>query len=149
MPVVPADGPDPTDLYNSCTGPGHNPAHLDDLETVVIGADGEEVTGYLFGDNYYELYVNGTIVARDNVVSRQFSDKITRQVLVKQNAHRPRRTFGRGLARQAPVRAKRTETGPRTDLASLHLPGSRITSVLARVYREKPACRRRSRDHCG
>ena len=47
VPVVPADGPDPTDLYNSCTGSGHNPAHLDDLETVVIDADGEEVTGYL------------------------------------------------------------------------------------------------------
>ena len=67
VPVVPADGPDPADLYNSCTGPGHNPAHLDDLETVVIDSDGEEVTGYLFGDNYYELYVNGTIVARDPV----------------------------------------------------------------------------------
>ena len=67
VPTVPAAGPDPADLYNDCTGTGHNPAHLEDLETVVIDADGEEVTGYLFGDNYYEIHVNGTIVARDPV----------------------------------------------------------------------------------
>ena len=78
VPVVPADGPDPTDLYNSCTGPGHNPAPLDDLETVVIDSDGEEVTGYLFGDNYYELYVNGTIVARDPVGFVPFNSGVGR-----------------------------------------------------------------------
>ena len=67
VPAVPAGGPDPADLYNDCSGTGHNPTHLEDLETVVIDADGEEVTGYLFGDNYYEIHVNGTIVARDPV----------------------------------------------------------------------------------
>ena len=67
VPTVPAEGPDPTDLYNSCSGDGDNPDYLEELQTVVVDADGEEITGYLFGDNYFELYVNGTIVARDPV----------------------------------------------------------------------------------
>ncbi len=78
VPVVPAAGPDPADLYNDCTGSGHNPAHLEDLQTVVIDADGEEVTGYLFGDNYYELYVNGTIVARDPIGFVPFNSGVVR-----------------------------------------------------------------------
>ena len=78
VPAVPAGGPDPADLYNDCTASGHNPAYLEDLETVVIDADGEEVTGYLFGDNYYELYVNGTIVARDPVGFVPFNSGVVR-----------------------------------------------------------------------
>ena len=71
-------GPIPTDLYNDCGGPGHNPSHLEDLQTVEIDADGEEVTGYVFGDNYYELYVNGEIVARDPVGFVPFNSGVVR-----------------------------------------------------------------------
>lgn len=78
VPAVPASGPDPTDLYNDCSGQGHNPSHLEDLETVVIDPDGEEVTGYVFGDNYYELYVNGTIVARDPIGFIPFNSGVVR-----------------------------------------------------------------------
>ncbi len=78
VPAVPADGPNPTDLYNDCAGPGHNPTHLEDLETVVIDANGEDVTGYVFGDNYYELYVNGSIVARDPVGFVPFNSGVVR-----------------------------------------------------------------------
>lgn len=78
VPAVPAEGPDPTDLYNDCAGSGHNPTHLEDLETVVIDPDGEEVTGYVFGDNYYELYVNGQIVARDPVGFVPFNSGVVR-----------------------------------------------------------------------
>lgn len=78
VPAVPAGGPDPTDLYNDCSGSGHNPNYLEDLDTVVIDSDGEEVTGYLFGDNYYELYVNGTIVARDPVGFVPFNSGVVR-----------------------------------------------------------------------
>ena len=78
VPTVPASGPDPADLYNDCSGTGHNPTHLEDLETVVIDPDGEEVTGYLFGDNYYEIYVNGTIVARDPVGFVPFNSGVVR-----------------------------------------------------------------------
>ena len=78
VPAVPAEGPDPTDLYNDCGGPGHNPSHLDDLQTVEIDADGDEVTGFVFGDNYYELYVNGRIVARDPVGFVPFNSGVVR-----------------------------------------------------------------------
>lgn len=78
VPTVPAEGPDPTDLFNDCGGRGHNPAHLEELETVAIDADGEEVTGYVFGDNYFELYVNGSIVARDPVGFIPFNSAVVR-----------------------------------------------------------------------
>ena len=78
VPTVPASGPDPADLYNDCSGTGHNPTHLEDLETVVMDPDGEEVTGYLFGDNYYEIHVNGAIVARDPVGFVPFNSGVVR-----------------------------------------------------------------------
>ena len=78
VPTVPAEGPDPTDLFNDCGGPGHNPDYLEELETVTIDADGEEVTGYVFGDNYFELYVNGSIVARDPVGFIPFNSSVVR-----------------------------------------------------------------------
>jgi len=78
VPTEPATGPDPVDLYNDCSGPGANPDHLEQLETVLIDQDGEEITGYVFGDNYYELYVNGTIVARDPVGFIPFNSGVVR-----------------------------------------------------------------------
>ena len=78
VPAVPAEGPDPTDLYNSCRGEGDNPDYLDELQTVVVDEDGEEVTGYLFGDNYFELYVNGKIVARDPIGFVPFNSAVVR-----------------------------------------------------------------------
>ena len=78
VPTVPADGPDPTDLFNDCSGSGHNPAHLEDLEVVTIDSTGDEITGYVFGDNYYELYVNGTIVALDPVGFIPFNSGVVR-----------------------------------------------------------------------
>ena len=83
-----------------------------------------------------------------DLVSRQFGDKITRQVLVKQNVHRPTSTFVRGLVRQRPALARRTETDPGTDRASRHLPDSRTVSLPARVCRRIPVFRRRFRDRC-
>lgn len=78
VPVVPAEGPDPTALYDSCNGTGDNPDHLAELQTVVIDPEGEEVTGYLFADNYFELYVNGTIVARDPIGFVPFNSAVVR-----------------------------------------------------------------------
>ncbi len=78
VPAVPAEGPDPTDLYNDCQGQGDNPDHLQQLKTVVIDEDGAEVTGYVFGDNYYELYINGKIVARDPIGFIPFNSGVVR-----------------------------------------------------------------------
>lgn len=78
VPTEPAEGPDPTDLYNDCAGPGDNPDHLEDLGVVTVDSDGDEITGYVFGDNYYELYVNGKIVARDPVGFVPFNSSVVR-----------------------------------------------------------------------
>ena len=78
VPTVPAEGPEPTDLFNDCTGTGDNPDALEDLETIVVDPDGEDVTAFLFADNYFELYVNGSVVARDPIGFVPFNSSVVR-----------------------------------------------------------------------
>lgn len=66
------------DLFNNCTGTGDNPNHLAQLQTVVIDPDGVEITAYIFGDNYFELYVNGRFVARDPIGMTPFNSNVVR-----------------------------------------------------------------------
>lgn len=61
------DGTPSVDMFNPCTDEGDNANYLDDLETVVIDDDGEVITGWIFGDNYFELYINGQFVGRDTI----------------------------------------------------------------------------------
>jgi arylsulfatase A-like enzyme len=77
------------DLYNDASGvtPANiaaAQAAIDNAPTVVIDNDGEVVTGYLFADNYFELYVNGTLVAVDPVPYTPFNS-----CFVKFKAKRP------------------------------------------------------------
>jgi hypothetical protein len=79
--VVPApieEGPLAVDLFNNCTGPGDNPDYAKQLTTTVIDADGVEITGWIFADNYFELYVNGRFVARDAVPMTPFNSSVVR-----------------------------------------------------------------------
>ena len=79
--VVPGpihDGPAAVDVFNNCTGPGDNPDYLSQLETVVIDEDGVEITAFIFGDNYFELYVNGQFVGRDPVGMTPFNSNVVR-----------------------------------------------------------------------
>ncbi len=79
--AVPApvhDGPAAVDLFNNCSGQGDNPDYLSQLETVVIDPDGVEITGFIFGDNYFELYVNGQFVGRDPVGMTPFNSNVVR-----------------------------------------------------------------------
>ena len=66
------------DLYNDCTGTGDNPDWAEQLTTVVIDRDGVDITGYIFADNYYELYVNGRFVARDRLAMTPFNSTVVR-----------------------------------------------------------------------
>lgn len=75
---VAAEGPLAVDLYNDCLGPGDNPDWQAQLRTVVVDKDGVEITGFIFADNYYELYVNGTLVARDAVGMTPFNSTVVR-----------------------------------------------------------------------
>ena len=78
VPMVVNEGPGAVDMYNDCTSSGDNPDYLDELETVVIDEDGEVITAQLFGDNYYELYINGQYVARDNISFVPFNSTAVR-----------------------------------------------------------------------
>jgi hypothetical protein len=78
VPMAMNEGTGAVDLFNTCTGSGDNPRALDDLETVVIDEDGEVVTAYIFADNYFELYVNGTYVARDTINFIPFNSSVVR-----------------------------------------------------------------------
>lgn len=82
--TVPADvhsGPVAIDLYNECTD--HVPrsladVQLDDVPIVTVDEDGEVITGYLLADNYFELYVNGKLVAIDSTVFTPFNSAVVR-----------------------------------------------------------------------
>ena len=57
---------------------GDNPDYLSQLETVIIDPDGVEITGFIFGDNYFELYVNGQFVGRDPIGMTPFNSNVVR-----------------------------------------------------------------------
>jgi hypothetical protein len=71
-------GPAAVDLYNNCTGQGDNPGYASQLKTVVIDEDGVEITGFIFADNYFELYVNGRFVGRDAIGMTPFNSSVVR-----------------------------------------------------------------------
>jgi hypothetical protein len=78
VPAVVHEGAFAVDLYNDCTGPGANPDWEKQLQTVVIDPDGVDITGFIFADNYYELYVNGVFVARDRLAMTPFNSTVVR-----------------------------------------------------------------------
>lgn len=76
-----------TDLFNECTGKtptSISSANLASTPTIVIDEDGEIITGYIHGDNYFELYVNGKLVGVDAVPYTPFNS-----TFVKFKAKRP------------------------------------------------------------
>jgi len=85
---VPADtlfekgiGPMSVDLYNECTQLTPADSSGVDPETapiIEVDPDGEVITGYIVADNYYELYVNGTVVSVDNTPYTPFNSAIVR-----------------------------------------------------------------------
>jgi hypothetical protein len=78
MPAEIQDGAFAVDLYNDCHGAGANPDWEKQLQTVVVDPDGVEITGYIFADNYYELWVNGKFVARDRLAMTPFNSTVVR-----------------------------------------------------------------------
>lgn len=75
------DGPKASDLYNDVSGfrpDGIAGVDLNAVPVVTVDPDGEVITGYLFADNYFELYVNGTRVAVDPVPYTPFNSSVVR-----------------------------------------------------------------------
>ncbi len=68
------------DLYNP-DGTQHGSvaaalAAFDANDVVEIDANGELITGYIFSDNYFELYINGVPVGKDAIPFTQFNSSI-------------------------------------------------------------------------
>lgn len=77
------DFPVSGDLYNSCEGKNYATSeealsHFDDSNIVEIDTDGEVYTAYVFADNYFEMYVNGVPVGKDNVPFTEFNASIVK-----------------------------------------------------------------------
>ncbi|WP_423999968.1 hypothetical protein [Maribacter sp. IgM3_T14_3] len=72
-----------SDLFNPCTKVEYITADealaaLDGTDIIEVDADGEVVTAYVFADNYFEMYINGIPVGKDNVPFTQFNSNIVR-----------------------------------------------------------------------
>ena len=78
VPAAVNEGAACTDIFNDCTGTGDDPNYLSKLKTTVIDPDGVEITGWFFGDNYFELYVNGHYVCRDSIGFIPFNSSAAR-----------------------------------------------------------------------
>lgn len=70
------------DLYNP-EGTKHMTAAaalgaFDDNAVVEIDANGDVITGYIFADNYFDLYINGTAVGKDAIPFTNFNSHIVK-----------------------------------------------------------------------
>ena len=77
------DFPFSTDLFNSCVGNNYATvkealSHFDDSNIIEIDKEGEIFTAYIFADNYFEMYVNGIAVGKDNVPFTAFNSSIVK-----------------------------------------------------------------------
>lgn len=69
------------DLYNDCTGvtpENIKQVNLDNVPITEIDSGGEIITGYIFADNYFELYINGALVAIDPVPFTPFNSNVVK-----------------------------------------------------------------------
>jgi hypothetical protein len=70
-----------TDLYNECSGvktAALSALNLANVPIKVIDNAGEVITGYLLGDNYFELYINGVLVGVDPIPFTPFNSSVVR-----------------------------------------------------------------------
>ena len=72
-----------SDLHNLCNGNIYSNAseavsQLDGSDIVTVDEKGELFTAYIFGDNYFEMYVNGVPVGKDKVPFTKFNSSLVR-----------------------------------------------------------------------
>jgi len=72
-----------SDLHNPCNGNTYDNVQtalskLDGSDIINIDKGGSVFTAYVFADNYFEMYINGIPVGKDNVPFTQFNSNIVR-----------------------------------------------------------------------
>ncbi|MEO9944864.1 hypothetical protein [Paraglaciecola sp.] len=70
-----------TNLYDQCTNV--EPKSISEVDVsavpiIEIDGDGEVITGYIFADNYFELFINGKLIGVDPVPFTPFNSNIVR-----------------------------------------------------------------------
>lgn len=73
--------PPNADLYNECTKVlPRNSAEVSaaNVPVIEVDSDGEVITGYITGDNYWEMYVNGKLVSVDPIPYTPFNSSIVK-----------------------------------------------------------------------
>lgn len=78
-----AQFPKSFDLHNACNGTTYATtaaarAALASVPPIVVDNDGEVINAFIFADNYFEMYVNGKPVGKDNVPFTQFNSSVVR-----------------------------------------------------------------------
>lgn len=74
-------GPIAHDLYNECkqiTPPNSAAVSTANVPVIEIDRDGEVITGFITADNYWELYINGTLVSVDPIPYTPFNSGIVK-----------------------------------------------------------------------
>lgn len=64
------------DMYNTCNGitpANFSQVNTSTLQEQIIDPNGQTITGFLFCDNYFELYVNGVLIGTDPVPFTPFN----------------------------------------------------------------------------
>ena len=75
------NAPKAFDLYNENNGTtpeSLSEVNLDSVPIAEIDPDGEVITGFIFADNYFELYINGKLIAIDPVPFTRFNSNIVK-----------------------------------------------------------------------
>lgn len=72
VPYEPESGPLCVATYEPCVQGGPVPDWQDDLSTVVIDSGGTVFDGFVFADNAFQLWVNGSFVCRDEILFTPF-----------------------------------------------------------------------------
>jgi hypothetical protein len=70
-----------SDLYNECSNiepQSLAEVDLSSVPIVEIDKDGEVITGFIFADNYFELYINGKLVGVDSVPFTPFNSNVVK-----------------------------------------------------------------------
>lgn len=70
-----------SDLYNECSGvtpKGLSEVDLSAVPIIEVDSDGEVITGYIFADNYFELFINGKLIGIDPIPFTPFNSNVVR-----------------------------------------------------------------------